>query len=149
MTEYGYINDGGYLVSRIIEERKEMYRDESGELRTRTISVEEQAAQLAERGWKSVEPLDETRTQCAEGYVVRITPYDAGDRIAYRYETVFDTQKVRRDIQTLKDQLAGSDYKVIKCYEAALIGGEMPYDVETIHAERQSIRDKINELEKL
>lgn len=149
MTEYGYINDRGYLVSRIIEESKDVYRDESGELQTRTISVEEQATQLAERGWKPVEPLDEAQLQCAEEYVVRIAPYDAGDRIAYRYETVFDTQKVRRDIQALKDQLTDSDYKVIKCYEAALIGGEMPYDVAAIHAERQSIRDRINELEKL
>ena len=80
---------------------------------------------------------------------MRIMPYDAGDRIAYHYEPVFDTQKVRREIEALKAELSNSDYKVIKCYEAAIIGEKMPYDAAVIHAERQSIRDKINELEKL
>ena len=38
------------------------------------------------------------------------------------------------------------DYKIIKCYEASLIGKEAPYDVETLIADRQKVRDKINEL---
>lgn len=149
MIEYGYINNGGYLVSRFIEEQVEKYKDTDGEIKTRVISIEMQTEKLAQHGWKPVDPIDESAMQCADGYTVRITPYDAGDRIAYRYETVFDTQKVRRDIQALKDKLSGSDYKVIKCYEASLTGGEMPYDVAAIHAERQTIRDRINELEKL
>ena len=51
------------------------------------------------------------------------------------------------DIESLKSELQESDYKVIKCAEAMTIGVEMPYDVESLHKERQALRDKINELE--
>ena len=47
----------------------------------------------------------------------------------------------------LKAQLAGTDYQIIKAYEYALVGLEVEYDVEALHAERQGIRDEINELE--
>ena len=40
-----------------------------------------------------------------------------------------------------------NDYKIIKCSEASLVGEEMPYDITALHAERQALRDKINELE--
>lgn len=50
-------------------------------------------------------------------------------------------------IEKLKNKLTGTDYKVIKCYEASLVGGETPYDVKALHAERQEIRDEINRLE--
>lgn len=52
------------------------------------------------------------------------------------------------DIESLKSELQESDYKVIKCAEALTIGAEMPYDVKSLHKERQALRDKINELEK-
>lgn len=147
MIEYGYINDGGYLVSKFIEEHIEKYRDTDDEIKSRTITIEEQAAKLSAKGWKPVDPVNSELLECPDGYVVRIIPYDAGEKISYRYETVFDTQKVRRDIQVLKDRLAGEDYKVIKCYEANLLGLPLPYDVQQIHGERQAYRDKINELE--
>ena len=51
------------------------------------------------------------------------------------------------DIESLKSELQDSDYKVIKCAEALTIGAEMPYDVASLHNERQALRDKINELE--
>jgi hypothetical protein len=50
-------------------------------------------------------------------------------------------------IRKLKEKLAATDYKVIKCAECQLLGEEMPYDVAELHAERQAIRDEINELE--
>lgn len=52
------------------------------------------------------------------------------------------------EIERLKSELQESDYKVIKCAEALTIGAEMPYDVASLHKERQALRDKINELEK-
>ena len=52
------------------------------------------------------------------------------------------------EIERLKSELQEGDYKVIKCAEALTIGAEMPYDVESLHKERQALRDKINELEK-
>ena len=51
------------------------------------------------------------------------------------------------DIESLKSELQESDYKVIKCAEAMAVGADMPYDVESLHNERQALRDKINELE--
>ena len=51
------------------------------------------------------------------------------------------------DIESLKSELQDSDYKVIKCAEAMVVGAEMPYDVASLHKERQALRDKINELE--
>lgn len=50
-------------------------------------------------------------------------------------------------IAELKKRLSATDYKVIKCAECQLLGEEMPYDVATLHAERQSLRDEINKLE--
>ena len=50
-------------------------------------------------------------------------------------------------IAELKKQLSATDYKVIKCAECQFLGEELPYDVEALHAERQAIRDEINELE--
>ena len=52
------------------------------------------------------------------------------------------------EIECLKSELQESDYKVIKCAEALTIGAEMPYDVASLHKERQALRDKINELER-
>jgi len=149
MTEYGYINDAGYLVSRNIEEQQERYRDTDGKIKSRTITVEEQIKKLSANGWKPVERLDESRLQCEDGYVVRIMPYDAGNRIAYHYKPVFDTQKVRREIEALKAELSNSDYKIIKCYEASLTRATSQYDIEKLHDQRQNIRDKINALEAL
>ena len=51
------------------------------------------------------------------------------------------------EIAQLKAELAASDYKIIKCSEAQLIGEALPYDVQELHTERQAIRDRINELE--
>lgn len=146
--EYGYINDGGYLVSKNIEEYTEQYQ-EKGEIKSRTVSVETQAAALSAAGWKPVDMLDEEQLKCDDKHIVRITPYDAGERISYRYKTVFDTQKVRREIQKLKDDLTASDYKVIKCYEASLAGTTLPYNIDDLHTQRQQTRDRINALETL
>lgn len=51
------------------------------------------------------------------------------------------------EIERLKSELQESDYKVIKCAEAMAVGVEMPYDVASLHKERQALRDKINKLE--
>lgn len=51
------------------------------------------------------------------------------------------------EIGKLKKNLTATDYKVIKCYEASLIGADMPYDAMELHKERQEIRDEINRLE--
>lgn len=50
-------------------------------------------------------------------------------------------------IWTLKEQLAATDYKVVKIAEYLAAGLPAPYDIEQLHAERQALRDKINEIE--
>lgn len=52
-----------------------------------------------------------------------------------------------QEIINLKKQLAETDYKIIKCSEYQLTGLETPYDIVSLHAERQTIRDRINGLE--
>ena len=52
-----------------------------------------------------------------------------------------------REIAVLKEQLTETDYKIIKCSEYQLTGLEMPYDIAVLHTERQTLRDRINELE--
>lgn len=50
-------------------------------------------------------------------------------------------------IDELKQQLTDTDYKIIKCSEYQLAGLDLPYDIVALHAQRQSIRDEINQLE--
>lgn len=54
---------------------------------------------------------------------------------------------IEEQILKLKQELASTDYKIIKCSECLMLNMDMPYDVATLHVERQVIRDKINALE--
>ena len=47
----------------------------------------------------------------------------------------------------LKNALSVTDYKIIKCSECSLAGVDLPYDISELHAQRQALRDEINELE--
>ncbi|MGN1219199.1 MAG: hypothetical protein ACI4TD_14695 [Phocaeicola sp.] len=147
MVHYGFIEDG-FLRVKEIEPIVHRYRDEvSGTIKQKIISIDEQIAALPPQ-YKPIDPIDESRQETSkENYTIRIIPYDAGDRISFDYVEVPDLQKVNNEINALKDSLADSDYKVIKCYEASLCGEKMPYDIIAIRSERQAIRDKINKIE--
>lgn len=54
---------------------------------------------------------------------------------------------IEQKIRDLSCDLAASDYKIIKCYEYSLIGEPLPYDIAEVNAERQRMRDEINELQ--
>lgn len=56
-------------------------------------------------------------------------------------------EEIRNRINAFKAELESSDYKIIKCFEYSLLNRELPYDLDALHAERQAMRDKINELE--
>lgn len=59
---------------------------------------------------------------------------------------------INEKIQLLKSELSSTDYKIIKAYEAKLSMSDAPYtqdELDKIIAERQALRDKINELEGL
>jgi hypothetical protein len=58
-----------------------------------------------------------------------------------------EREQMQERIVRLKQALADSDYKVIKCAEAQMAGVELPYNIAELHAERQELRDTINELE--
>lgn len=146
MIEYGFM-EGKYLRSRFIEPISRVYIDKDGKQQIETISEEQQIAELSSE-WKPVDTISEEQMMCSEeNYITVPVPYDAGDHIAYNYEKHFDTRKIRDEIEGLKTTLSNSDYKITKCYEASLLGTELPYDVASLHSERQELRDKINDLE--
>lgn len=70
-------------------------------------------------------------------------------KLVQYWEVKVNSVYTQKKIDNLKEVLSSSDYKVIKCQEASLIGEQMPYDVDELHKERQSIRDEINRLESL
>ena len=70
-------------------------------------------------------------------------------KLVQYWEVKVDSVYTQKKIDNLKEVLSSSDYKVIKCQEASLIGEQMLYDVDELHKERQSIRDEINRLESL
>ena len=60
---------------------------------------------------------------------------------------------LQQEIINLKSELSGEnsaigDYKIVKTYEARLKGETDPYDTDTLLAERQTVRDKINAAQK-
>jgi len=150
MIEYGYIDEDGRPMSVLIREKIEPYAGDDGKIHERTTTVEQQIKELTAKGWKPIDEIDESKIQqCEENYRVRAFPYDFGYKIGYRYEKTLDFSKIERNIDILKKQLADSDYKIIKSYEASLIGETTPYEIESLHNERQEVRDKINRLESL
>ena len=61
-------------------------------------------------------------------------------------------EQLQIQINSLMAKLSSSasrigDWAVIKCLEYRDAGKEMPYDLETIEAQRQEVRDHINELQ--
>ena len=56
-------------------------------------------------------------------------------------------QEKKQKLKSLKNQLSSTDYQIIKCYEYSLAGLELPYDIQTLHTEREAIREQIRELE--
>lgn len=154
MIEYGYITEEGYLHSKILEAFTEKYKDENEETKERIVSIEDQAALLVSQGWKPVDLIDESQMASADNYSVCLIPYDAGDRISYKYERTFDKKAVFDEIILLKKKLSSSesdigDYKITKCYEASLSGEPLPYDIKSLREERQKVRNRINELEEI
>ena len=68
-------------------------------------------------------------------------------QISVNEQVVDDNGLLLSEIERLKSELQESDYKVIKCAEAMAVGAEMPYDMASLHNERQALRDKNNKNE--
>ena len=58
-----------------------------------------------------------------------------------------EQEEYEKEIGQLKAELSATDYKIIKCSEASLLGEELPYNASELHATRQALRDRINQLE--
>ena len=56
---------------------------------------------------------------------------------------------LEQEIRNLECDLRASDYEVIKAYEYEKCGIKAPYDMDTVHKERQAKRDRINEILKI
>lgn len=70
-------------------------------------------------------------------------------KIKWKTKTEIEIEKQKAEINSLKKQLQETDYQIIKSSEYQLLGLELPYNLEKLHAERQTLRDKINGLENL
>lgn len=149
MVRYGKIEDG-VLRSREVEAYTERYQvTEKGvtQVKERIVTVEAQTAELEKDGWKPLDEIDESKMNCENGFAIRVAAVEYKDHIGYEYEKVINVPYYRQKIQRLKDELTSTDYQVIKCYEASLVGETIPYNAQELHASRQSIRDNINALE--
>lgn len=75
---------------------------------------------------------------------------DDGYQIVGYYETIDNSpQKVSAEIERLKAELTATDYQIIKSYEYALAGESLPYNLTSLHSERQQLRKQIRELGKM
>ena len=95
---------------------------------------------------------------CEDAYYEEIGMYKMGVEQAYNgrwYEAGYaplppepTPEEIKQQrIAELKQELSETDYKIIKCSEYHLAGLDLPYDIAELHAQRQSLRDEINELE--
>lgn len=126
MAKYGYI-ENGFLRAREVEQGQ-----------VKNLSSE----------WKPVDDIDESKTiSDDDNYTIRLVPYDNGNRISFNYEKVVNTTKIQGEIDAIKAELSETDYQVIKCYEASLVGEELPYDIKALHEDRNEKRAQINALE--
>lgn len=126
MAKYGYI-ENGFLRAREVEQGQ-----------VQNLSSE----------WKPVDDIDESKTiSDDDNYTIRLVPYDNGNRISFNYEKVVNTTKIQGEIDAIKAELSETDYQVIKCYEASLVGEELPYDIKVLHEDRNEKRAQINALE--
>lgn len=99
--------------------------------------------------------LSVTYEKYAHKNAILVTSLPDGNVADYLYvdgEYVYDPlpkpdYEVQEQIASLKAELESTDYKIIKCSEAQLVGEELPYDIVALHAERQALRDRINELQ--
>lgn len=69
------------------------------------------------------------------------------NQLVSEFEAKKTEQQKQMKIVQLQQQLNDTDYKIIKCQEYSLAGLELPYNIEELHTQRQSVRDQINELQ--
>jgi len=94
-------------------------------------------------------PFAPSEPPVTEGLDVAHPRYaEEGGAVVQRWEVVRDDPgMVRSEIERLKGELAGGDYRVVRAMEAQLAGRPTAFNAGVLHLERQAMRDRINELE--
>lgn len=70
------------------------------------------------------------------------------------FEEIFEEYVIEYEETTedkflrLNNRLTEIDHMVAECYECSLLGLDLPYDVATLHEERQAIKTEIETLQK-
>lgn len=121
--------------------------DGTADIRFCPPSHGERMTQLREAGFLNYVSAEQPTTDT--GFVAVDFFAVVDGQVVQSWEIKVDPVVTQERIDALKAELAESDYKVTKCYEASLVGESLPYDIEELHRERQSIRDEINHLESL
>lgn len=84
------------------------------------------------------------------GYMPHPVYSNEDDKVICRYEPYIDYVFVSKEVKRLKEELAGTDYMVIRCYEAELLGEDAPYTKEQLMEnveKRKLMRNQINQLQ--
>lgn len=101
-------------------------------------------------GFKVYTKEDAPTAELSEFQSQELRYRDEGYQIVGYYEIVDNSpEKVTAEVDRLKEELTSTDYQIIKSYEYTLADQPLPYDISTLHAKRQAIRNRINELEQL
>lgn len=75
---------------------------------------------------------------------------DRGDHVYAWIEKIENSpEKMRDEIAGLEKELSSTDYMITKANEYVLAGQSVPYDMTAIHLEREQIRVRIRELERM
>lgn len=102
-------------------------------------------AELQQKGF--VEFIPKPEPEIKQGEMYELSYILLNDKVHQSWAIVKDKGYYQKLVDLRKAELSSSDYKIIKCYEASLTGSQMPYNVTVLVAQRQSIRDDINNLE--
>lgn len=121
----------------------------------RKLSIREH---LEQQRRELLKPLEEYKEIVYTEHPVDVPPYaleypyfvEEDDKIVQKWEIrENDKGKMSCRMRDLKKELSDTDYRVLKCYEAALTSSDMPYDVEALIKERKEKREEINRIEEL
>lgn len=79
--------------------------------------------------------------------VAPVQPEELTEEEKAALEKQQEIANIQGQIYVLKNLIKDTDYQIIKTYEYSLVGKDPEYDIESLHEERQQLRDQINELE--
>lgn len=120
--------------------------------------TKDELLELQSQGWQEVIDVEKPQFNEDIEYLHKYINIEEDGSYKNVYVVMKDRDKAMRQISLLKQQLADTDYKVVKNmeYQMAMMSSVEPntiildlYDPQELHNERQALRDKINELEQL